>query len=70
MRFTVTLAVRQDEDGIRRYLHLGTGNYNDSTAKLYTDMGLFTCREEYGADASLLFNLLTGYSNGSVRHSL
>lgn len=58
----ILLVVRQDEDGIRRYLHLGTGNYNDSTAKLYTDMGLFTCREAYGADASLLFNLLTGYS--------
>ena len=58
----ILLIVRQDKDGIRRYLHLGTGNYNDSTAKLYTDMGLFTCREEYGADASLLFNLLTGYS--------
>ncbi len=58
----IVLVVRRDEDGIRRYLHLGTGNYNDSTAKLYTDMGLFTCREEYGADASLLFNLLTGYS--------
>ncbi len=58
----ILLVVRQDADGIRRYLHLGTGNYNDSTARLYTDMGLFTCREAYGADASLLFNLLTGYS--------
>lgn len=58
----ILLIVRRDEDGIRRYLHLGTGNYNDSTARLYTDMGLFTCREDYGSDASLLFNLLTGYS--------
>lgn len=58
----ILLIVRKDPDGIRRYLHLGTGNYNDNTAKLYTDMGLFTCREEFGADASLLFNLLTGYS--------
>ncbi len=58
----ILLVVRQDADGIRRYLHLGTGNYNDTTARLYTDMGLFTCREAYGSDASLLFNLLTGYS--------
>lgn len=58
----ILLVVRREEDGIRRYLHLGTGNYNDSTAKLYTDMGIFTCREEFGEDATLLFNLLTGYS--------
>lgn len=58
----ILLVVRREEDGIRRYLHLGTGNYNDSTAKLYTDMGLFTCREKYGIDASSLFNVLTGYS--------
>ena len=54
--------VRREEDGIRRYLHLGTGNYNDSTAKIYTDMGLFTCNSQYGADASSLFNVITGYS--------
>ena len=54
--------VRQEEDGIRRYLHLGTGNYNDSTAKIYTDIGLFTCKSQYGSDASSLFNVITGYS--------
>ena len=58
----VLLVVRREEDGIRRYLHLGTGNYNDSTAKIYTDIGLFTCKEPYGTDASSLFNVLTGYS--------
>lgn len=58
----ILLVVRREEDGLRRYLHLGTGNYNDSTARLYTDMGMFTCRESYGADASSLFNVLTGYS--------
>lgn len=58
----ICLIVRRDEDGIRRYLHMGTGNYNDSTARFYTDIGMFTCREEYGVDASSLFNVLTGYS--------
>lgn len=58
----ICLVVRRDEDGIRRYLHMGTGNYNDSTARFYTDIGMFTCREEYGIDASSLFNVLTGYS--------
>jgi polyphosphate kinase len=58
----ILLVVRRDDDGIRRYLHMGTGNYNDSTAKLYTDIGVFTCREPYGSDASSLFNVLTGYS--------
>ena len=58
----ICLVVRRDEDGIRRYLHMGTGNYNDSTARFYTDIGMFTCREEYGVDASSLFNVLTGYS--------
>ena len=58
----ICLVVRSEEDGIRRYLHMGTGNYNDSTARFYTDMGLFTCREEFGEDASSLFNVLTGYS--------
>jgi polyphosphate kinase len=56
----VTLVVRRDPDGIRRYLHLGTGNYNPSTARIYTDLGLLTCRPELGEDASSLFNLLTG----------
>ncbi|MDD3242426.1 MAG: polyphosphate kinase 1 [Eubacteriales bacterium] len=58
----VLLVVRREDEGIRRYVHLGTGNYNDSTARLYTDMGLFSCREQLGADASALFNMLTGYS--------
>ncbi|MGD0538335.1 MAG: polyphosphate kinase 1 [Verrucomicrobiota bacterium] len=56
----ITLVVRRDPDGIRRYLHVATGNYNPTTAKLYTDLGLFTCRPDYGADATNLFNLLTG----------
>ena len=56
------LVVRREDDGIRRYMHLSTGNYNESTAKLYTDTGLFTCRETFGQDASVLFNVLTGYS--------
>lgn len=58
----ITLVVRREEDGIRRYVHLGTGNYNDSTAKLYTDMGIFTCKRPYGEDATAVFNMLSGYS--------
>ncbi len=58
----ITLIVRREEDGIRRYVHLGTGNYNDSTAKLYTDNGLLTCREKIGEDATAVFNMLSGYS--------
>ena len=58
----IALVVRREEDGIRRYLHLSTGNYNETTAKIYTDIGLFTCKEPFGADASNLFNVLTGYS--------
>lgn len=58
----ITLVVRKEEDGIRRYVHMGTGNYNDSTAKIYTDLSVFTCAESFGADASSLFNVLTGYS--------
>ncbi len=58
----ITLVVRREEDGIRRYVHLGTGNYNDSTAKLYTDLGLLTCKETYGEDATAVFNMLSGYS--------
>ncbi|MBP3217161.1 MAG: RNA degradosome polyphosphate kinase [Lachnospiraceae bacterium] len=58
----ITLVVRREEDGIRRYVHLATGNYNDSTAKLYTDVGLLTCRESYGEDATAVFNMLSGYS--------
>ena len=58
----ILLVVRREEDGLRRYVHLGTGNYNDSTSRQYTDMGMFTCRESFGTDASSLFNVLTGYS--------
>ena len=58
----ITLVVRREENGIRRYVHLGTGNYNDSTAKLYTDIGLFTCSELIGEDATAVFNMLSGYS--------
>lgn len=58
----ITLVVRNDDDGIRRYLHLGTGNYNDITAAIYTDLGLFTCSETFGVDASEFFNMLSGYS--------
>ena len=58
----ITLVVRREEDGIRRYVHLGTGNYNDSTAKLYTDMGLLTCAKPIGEDATAVFNMLSGYS--------
>ena len=58
----ITLVVRREEDGIRRYVHLGTGNYNDSTAKLYTDFGLMTCNPQIGEDATAVFNMLSGYS--------
>src|SRR5260221_13370989 len=58
----VAMVVRREEDGLQRYVHLGTGNYNASTARIYEDFGLFTCRPEIGADATDLFNLLTGYS--------
>lgn len=58
----IALIVRREADGIRRYVHLGTGNYNDSTAKLYTDTGMFTCRNAVGEDATAVFNMLSGYS--------
>ena len=58
----ITMVLRREEEGIRRYVHLGTGNYNDSTAKLYTDLGLFTCDEAIGRDATAVFNMLSGYS--------
>jgi polyphosphate kinase len=57
----VALVVRREEDGIRRYVHLSTGNYNPQTARIYTDMGFFTCRPDFCEDASALFNYLTGY---------
>lgn len=58
----ITLVVRQEQEGLRRYVHVGTGNYNDNTAKLYTDIGLFTSHSIIGEDASALFNEVTGYS--------
>ena len=58
----ITLVVRQEKEKIRRYVHIGTGNYNPKTAKIYTDIGLLSCREELGADLTDLFNFLTGYS--------
>lgn len=58
----ITLVVRREEEGIKRYVHLGTGNYNDSTAKLYTDIGLLTADEAIGEDATAVFNMLSGYS--------
>ncbi len=61
----VALVVRREADGLRRYVHLATGNYNATTARIYEDVSLLTCRPAIGADASLLFNSLTGYS----RHS-
>jgi polyphosphate kinase len=60
----VSLVVRQEGSVLRRYVHLGTGNYNPSTALLYTDLGIFTANEDMAEDASALFNLLTGYSQG------
>jgi polyphosphate kinase len=58
----VALVVRRDVDRIRRYVHLGTGNYNPQTARVYTDLGLFTCDDSFADDVSALFNYLTGYS--------
>jgi polyphosphate kinase len=58
----ITLVVRQEEGEIQRFVHLGTGNYNDATAKLYTDMGLLTSHNEFGEDATNFFNFLSGYS--------
>ncbi|EDX78453.1 polyphosphate kinase [Coleofasciculus chthonoplastes PCC 7420] len=58
----IVLVVRQDEKRIRRYVHIGTGNYNPKTARIYTDLGLLSCREDLGADLTDLFNFLTGYS--------
>ncbi len=66
----ITLVVRMEEDGIRRYVHLGTGNYNDSTAKLYTDLGLLTCQPAIGEDATAVFNMLYGYSEPLIWNKL
>ncbi|GAC1567173.1 MAG: polyphosphate kinase 1 [Vulcanimicrobiaceae bacterium] len=66
----VILVVRDEPDGIRRYVHFGTGNYNDKTAKVYTDLSLFTCRPELGADVTHLFNRLTGFSKATKYEKL
>ncbi len=66
----VALVVRKETDGLRRYLHLGTGNYNASTAKIYEDLGLLTCQSQLGADATALFNTLTGYSRQNTYQKL
>ena len=66
----VALVVRREADGIRRYVHIGTGNYNSKTARVYTDIGLFTCSQAIGADVSDLFNLLTGFSRQRVYRKL
>ena len=66
----IALVVRKEDDGLQRYLHLGTGNYNASTAKIYEDLGLFTCEPHLGVDATNLFNSLTGYSRGTTYDTL
>jgi polyphosphate kinase len=66
----IALVVRREKDGIRRYVHLATGNYNDVTAKLYADMGYFTCSELIGEDATAVFNMLSGYSEPAVWNRL
>lgn len=62
----MTLVVRKESRGIKRYVHMSTGNYNDATARLYTDIGLFTANDQFGADASAFFNVLSGYSDPPV----
>lgn len=66
----LALVIRRDKDGIRRYLHLGTGNYNDVTANFYTDMGLLTCDYELGEDMTNLFNMLSGFARPRYFHKL
>ncbi len=66
----ITMVVRRESDGIRRYVHLATGNYNGKTARMYTDCGLFTCNDEYGEDASAFFNLISGYSDPPIWNKL
>ncbi|MDR2376189.1 MAG: polyphosphate kinase 1 [Treponema sp.] len=58
----ITLVIRRENDRMKRYVHLATGNYNDKTARIYEDLGLFTCREDIAFDAGLIFNMITGYS--------
>ena len=66
----ITLVVRKEKNSVKRYVHLGTGNYNDSTAKIYTDMGLLTCDTKIGEDATAVFNMLSGYSEPEVWNKL
>ena len=66
----ISLVVRRERDGMRRYVHLGTGNYNAATARLYADIGLFTCNEQIADDASRLFNRLTGYAPDTTYNHL
>lgn len=66
----VALVVRREEDGVRRYVHLGTGNYNANTARLYTDMAILTCNKELADDASRLFNRLTGFAPATLYQRL
>ncbi len=66
----VALVVRKEHDGIRRYVHIGTGNYNPKTARIYTDLGLLSCSEELGSDLTDLFNFLTGYSRQKAYRQL
>ena len=65
-----SMVVRREKQGLRRYVHLGTGNYNSSTARLYTDLGYLTCDPEIGEDVAALFNLLTGFNNITGSHLL
>lgn len=62
----ITMVVRRESSGIKRYVHLATGNYNGKTARIYTDCGLFTCNDEYAEDASSFFNLISGYSDPPI----
>jgi polyphosphate kinase len=66
----VALVVRRETSGLRRYVHLGTGNYNASTARVYEDFALLTCRRDIGEDVTNLFNALTGYARGVTYHKL
>ncbi|HEU5347955.1 MAG TPA: polyphosphate kinase 1 [Ktedonobacterales bacterium] len=66
----VALVVRRETNGLRRYVHLGTGNYNASTARVYEDFALLTCRKDIGEDVTNLFNALTGYARGITYHKL
>jgi len=66
----ITLVVRRESNGLRRYVHLGTGNYNATTARIYEDLGLLTCQHDMGMDVTALFNSLTGYSRQNSYHQL